>query len=92
MKQSLAQQDIAGALSFFTTDTQSLYQDVYSALSAQLPQIVQDMQDIELIYVQGHFAKYRIRREETYSGQVYLITHYLYFSVDSDGLWKVLRY
>ncbi|WP_179137351.1 PASTA domain-containing protein [Candidatus Entotheonella palauensis] len=92
MKQQLTQQDIGGALSFFAANTRAPYQDIYSALSAQLPQIVQAMQDIELIDVQGHLAKYRIRRQEIHSGQVYLITYYLYFSVDKDGLWKILRY
>lgn len=92
MKQRLAQQDIGGALSFVATATQALYQDIYSALSAQLPQIVQAVQDIELIDVQGHMAKYRLRRQETHGGQVYLITYYLYFGIDRDGLWKIVRY
>lgn len=92
MKERLTRQDIGGALSFLAAATQDLYQDVYSALSADLPQIVQAMQDIELIHVQGAMAKYRLRRQEFHGGQVYLITYYLYFSVDRDGLWKILRY
>jgi hypothetical protein len=56
------------------------------------PQIVEDMQDIELIYIEGSVAKYRIRKNELYGGEMLTITYYLYFIIDEDGLWKIHRY
>jgi len=92
MKSALVNQDIEGALKYFADDTEGLYRDIYTALGNNLPQFVQDMQDIQFIYAEGRMAKYRIRRNEEYGSQVYLITYYIYFVRDRDGLWKIYRY
>ncbi|MBW2039963.1 MAG: hypothetical protein JRI46_10320 [Deltaproteobacteria bacterium] len=92
MKSALANQDIEKALNYFAEDTQGLYRDIYTALGDNIPQIAQDMQDIQLIYAEGRLAKYRIRRDEEHGGQVYPITYYIYFVRDRDGLWKIYRY
>jgi parallel beta-helix repeat protein len=92
MKQALANQDTHTAANFFTDETKELYREIFALLLPQLPQLVQEMQDIEMVWAADQTAQYRIRRQELYDGQPLTITHYIYFRVDSDGLWKILRY
>ncbi|MEW6419177.1 MAG: hypothetical protein AB1480_13860, partial [Nitrospirota bacterium] len=65
------------------------YNQVFTDLYNHLPQFVQEMQEIQLIYVKNNVAKYRIRKDEVYSGQIYTVTYYIYFIVDGNGLWKI---
>ena len=92
MKQALIRQDMPQALRYFTDETKELYQEVFTALATKLPQLVQEMQDIQMIYAEDAAAKYRIRRTQVYGGQPLTITYYIYFRVDDDGLWKIMRY
>lgn len=92
MKTALLSQDINSALTYFISDSRQLYNDIFTALSAQLPQLVQDMQDIQLIYVENNSAKYRIRRTELCGGQMSTITYYIYFAVDENGTWKIYKF
>jgi len=92
MKQRLADRNIDAALSYFSEGTQELYRDVFTALYDRLPGILQEMQDIQLIYVEDNTAKYRIRKNEIYGGQSMAITYYIYFVIESDGLWKIHRF
>ena len=79
-------------MNYFNDDTKELYNEIYTALYDNLPQIVEDMQDVELIYIEDNLAKYRIRKNELYGGETITITYYLYFTKDEDGLWKIHRY
>jgi hypothetical protein len=92
MKSALSTQDINAALNYFTADSKPLYNDIFTALFSQLPQFVQAMQDIQLIYVKDGGAKYRIIKNELYGGQMLAITYYIYFAVDEDGTWKIDRF
>lgn len=89
MKQSLSVRDFDTAATFFTEERKTHYHDIFMSLDAHMPQIVKDMQDIERIYIRGNSAKYRIRKDEFYGGQVVPITHNIYFAVDNDGLWRI---
>jgi hypothetical protein len=92
MRTKLTSQDITSAVSYFSTSSQLLYNDIFTALNAQLPQLVQEMQDIQLIYAQDGMAKYRIRRDEMYSGQILTVTYYVYFALDENGVWKIAKF
>jgi hypothetical protein len=92
MKTALLSQDINSALTYFISDSRQLYNDIFTALSAQLPQLVQDMQDIQLIYVENNSAKYRIRRNELCGGQMFTINYYIYFVVSDNGTWKIYKF
>jgi PKD repeat protein len=92
MKGALASNDINGALSHFTEESKQLYSDIFTALQTQLPQIVQEMQDIQLVYMKNGFAKYRMSKNESYGGQMFTITYYIYFAVDTNGVWKIYRF
>jgi hypothetical protein len=89
MRTALANQHFDTAVNYFIEETKPHYHDIFIALDAQMPQIAEDMEDIQRIYVRGNGAKYRIRKDESYDGQMIAITHYIYFSVDNDGLWKI---
>ena len=92
MKTALAAQDVNTALNYYTEETKDSYNELFTALYDQPPQIVQDMQDIQLIYSEGNMAKYRIRKSELYGGQTYEITYYIYFGVDIDGIWRIHKF
>jgi YVTN family beta-propeller protein len=92
MKNYLVKQDIAKALNYYLDESKQLYEGIYTAFYDQLPQIAQEMQDIQLIYVKNNTAKYRLKENELYGGKTETITYYIYFVVDKDGLWKIYRY
>ena len=75
MKQAMATRDTQAAVNFFAEETKDLYQEVFTFLSPQLPQLVQEMQDIELIWAEDQTAQYRIRRHELYGGQPLTVVH-----------------
>jgi len=92
MKINLANQDITSAVSYFNSASQQLYNDLFTVANAQLPQLVQEMQDIQLIYVRNGTAKYRIIKNEIYGGQTLAITYYIYFALDESGMWKIAKF
>jgi hypothetical protein len=85
----LGNQNVNTALNYFAEDTKQHYNELFTALQPYLPQIVQEMQAIELIRLKGNSAKYRIRRDDLYGGQTETFTYYIYFIVDDNGIWRI---
>lgn len=92
VKDRLANQDIEGALAIFKESSQDRYRSIFTTLKSRLFQMVQDMQEIQLIYVKDGRAKYRIRRNETYAGKPVTMTYYIYFALDEMGIWKIVYF
>lgn len=92
MRTALANQDITTALNYYTEETRQLHSDIYTALHDYLPQLAQEMQEIQFIYAQNNTAQYRMRQSELYGGQIVSMTYYIYFAIDTDGRWKIYRY
>ncbi len=92
MKTKLAAQDIEGAVGYFNSPSQDRYRQIFQALTSALPDLVQNMQDIQLIYAYKDVVKYRIRRDELYGGQMMTITYYIYFARNEKGLWRIEKY
>ena len=92
MKTALASQNITTALNYFNEKAKPLYNDIFTALNDQLPQLVQDMQEIQLIYLSNNVSKYRINKYEMAGGQMMTITYYIYFSKDNNGIWKIYQF
>ncbi|MDF1536335.1 MAG: hypothetical protein P1S46_07520 [bacterium] len=84
----LSNSDIEGAVDKFSPYSADRYQKIFTTIQSALPQMAADMADIEIIYVKGDSAKYRLRREE--NGQ--LVTYYLYFMRDPDGIWRIHKF
>jgi YVTN family beta-propeller protein len=92
MKSHLANQNISQALNYHTEESRATYNAIYTALGSQLPQDIQAMQEIQMVYSQDNIAKYRIRKNETYGGNPMTITYYIYFVKDNNGIWTIYKY
>lgn len=88
MQEYLRAGNVDKAVLLFTDATQEKYRGIFNYLGDSLPQIAQEMDNIQLIYLKDGRAKYRIRRME--DGQE--ITYYIYFHLLSDGLWKIYQF
>ena len=92
MKSALAEQDMEAVVSCFTRDNRDLYLEIFTTLYDDLPLIAANMLPIEMITADEECIKYRIAKEELYGGELLTITHHVYFTRDSDGMWKILRF
>ncbi|MDA8240480.1 MAG: PKD domain-containing protein [Nitrospiraceae bacterium] len=91
-KAKLSVQDVVGGVNFMSGATRDSYQQALNIILSDLPQMISDMQAIELIYVKDDTAKYRINRVQDIDGTQVTITYYIYFMKDSDGLWKIREF
>ena len=89
MKAALGQQDVEGALAFFVPAERERFWTILSPLRNDLPQLVQDLGNIQLISLVDNRAKYRLRRTELYGGQSVTFTYYVYFIRDLSGAWRI---
>ncbi|MBU0730157.1 MAG: FG-GAP repeat protein [Proteobacteria bacterium] len=92
MKSALAVQDVEGAVSYFAGVNTETFREIYTLIQEQLQAVASEMQEIEMIKLQGRKAEYRIKKNMIYGGQPRTITFYLYFIKESNGLWKILDY
>jgi hypothetical protein len=92
MKEALANKDIGKGLDYFLESSQQVYQQALSVIVDKLPQIIPDMQDIEMIYLNDNVAKYRINRALNINGTLQTVTFYIYFVKDDNGIWKIQQF
>jgi hypothetical protein len=85
MKDALAQSAVNDAISWFDNSTKEVYTEAFTALSAQLPQIVQNLNNIQLLEMQNNIAKYDIRVFK--NGNEF--SYHLVFVKDKNGFWKI---
>ncbi len=87
MKTKLEAEDIDSAVSCVSIDSQEKYREAFNVLkdAGKLNEFAEDMKNLELIYVRGDRAKYRLKRLE--DGEE--ITYYIYFKKDENGEWKI---
>jgi len=88
MRGALASNDVNKAMSYFDALTRDAYQRIFTALSPYLPQIAQELADIQFIQMMGTSAEYDIRTVR--GGTEY--SFYLLFVRDKNGLWKISRF
>ena len=89
MKSALIAGNINDALNFFTYPSRGEYEQIFSILSDQMPNIAANMEDIQLIYANDTVAKYRIRKDEMIDGENYRVTYYIHFVKNPQGLWFI---
>lgn len=92
MRKSLINRDIDAAVSCFVKEKQEDYKQMFTTLKTELPKIGRNMKPIEPVSIEEDGAKYRLIRKEEIKGKTYDITYYIYFVVDVDGEWRILRY
>jgi hypothetical protein len=85
MRKALTESDIETAGDFFEETSRDAYIDHFTALSHLLPQIAQDMSDIQCVKAGDSWAEYDIRITE--DGVEY--SYYVLFVKDENGLWKI---
>ncbi|MBU4502958.1 MAG: Ig-like domain-containing protein [Nanoarchaeota archaeon] len=85
MKQELHQKEVESALSYFSEGAKEKYRQVFNRLKEELPRIVDEMQEIHPISVQGNVAEYIIVRDESGEERGYFI----YFIHDESGNWMI---
>ena len=89
MKNALKSGDAAGALNYILPASRQKYSNTFIALQANISEIANGMQDIELAYVSDTVARYRIRRDHLVFGQYRTITYYIYYRKDQNGQWMI---
>ncbi len=89
MKGALTRNDIEGGVGHFAAGQQDRYRKLFTALGADIARIVQDMQEIELIYVTESWAKYRLLRTQLWGGQLMTLAYYVYFVQDGSRFWTI---
>jgi hypothetical protein len=85
MRDALANNDVNKALSYFDDSSRNGYRELFFALSGYLPQIAQELADIQFIRMVGTSAEYDIRTIR--DGREY--SFYLLLVKDKNGLWKI---
>jgi PKD repeat protein len=92
MREALIQGDDEGALEYFTGGSKDRYRKIFEALGDGISEIGQNLEDVVLVAFQGSTAKYRIQREELVEGQPKLLTYWVYFIQDTDGIWRIKQF
>lgn len=92
MKAALAQGNTAQALVNFTEQEARVQEQIFQALGSRALTMIEQMQDIERVYLEGDQAQYRIRRNELVDGAERPITYYIQFVRNEDGFWKIDSY
>lgn len=92
LKEALRAGDAKKAAGFFCLEDRAEYLRMYNDLQDKLPQIGEEMGEIEFVEFQGDGAKYRTKRKETIKGKEFDITYYVYFVIDQDGEWRIYRF
>ncbi|MBU0728525.1 MAG: hypothetical protein KKE17_10965 [Proteobacteria bacterium] len=92
MKGALSAQDVEGGLDYFLESSKTNYRYALNVISPDLPQIVEDFQDIEMIYSKDNRTKFRMNRVHDIDGNPVTITYYIYFIKDKNGFWKIEQF
>jgi YVTN family beta-propeller protein len=92
MKTAMLAGNVNQVVAQFSDQTHDQYSQIFTAIADQLPQIAQEMKEIEPVYFEEFGAKFRIKRTEEIEGVTYDITYYIYFVQEEDGSWKILNY
>ena len=80
------------ALASFLPESQEKYRRIFAGLADQLPALYASLPTPELVKVEGNLAQYRLRRAQVWEGQPKLLTYYVWYARDAQGLWKVQAY
>lgn len=89
LSSSLRSQDVEGGLVNFLPVQRDKYRAIFTQLSSQLPDIFSSLPPPELIAVEGNVAQYRVKREQSWEGEMRTITYYLWMVRDNEGVWRI---
>ncbi len=89
MRSALIARDVPQALEQLISVERERYAALFNQLGDLMSILGSDMPTIQPIYLDLARAKYRLRRDQVVSGVVTTLTYYVYFSIDSDGIWRI---
>jgi hypothetical protein len=92
MKIALASGNVEGAVGYFIPGVRERYKNTFTLLQSTISTIASNMPPVELIYVTEKIAKYRVRRDQVFNGQMETITYYIYFSKNQNGMWQIEQF
>jgi hypothetical protein len=92
MRDGLGQGNVEQALKYFTRGSQDRYRQIFEAIQDKLGEEAAGLQDIVLVAFRGTTAKYRIQRTMTINGQPTILTYWVYFVQDTDGIWRIKQF
>ncbi|HLB03185.1 MAG TPA: PKD domain-containing protein [Nitrospiria bacterium] len=92
MRDALGQGNFEQALGYFTRGSQDRYREVFEAIRDKLGEEAAALHDIVLVSFSGNTAKYRIQRTEIINGQPQILTYWVYFIQDADGIWRIRQF
>jgi YVTN family beta-propeller protein len=91
MKTAMISGNIDLAASYFSEKTREAYKEVYTSLVTQLPQIAQEIGEIEFLFFKENMAIYRIKRNDIIQGEEQEISYRIYF-VFQNSEWLIYKY
>jgi hypothetical protein len=91
MKEAMASGNIEQAVSYFCEETREAYKEVYMNLLTQLPQITQEMGEIDNLAYKDNTAIFRIKRNDVINGEEQEISYRIYF-IYQNGTWFIYKY
>jgi PKD repeat protein len=89
MKTKLVDGNIDESLEYFIDPSKERFKEIFTVLKDKLPEIIGNMADLKLVYIEGPVAKYRILRNQQIDGQMQTIAYYVYFTLDPFGAWHI---
>ena len=91
MKTAMISGNIDLAASYFCEKTREAYKEVYSNLSTQLPQITQEMGEMEFLAYKENMVIYRIKRNDIVQGEEQEISYRVFFLFQNSE-WLIYKY
>lgn len=85
MQGRLKENNVAAALNAFATDSQPKYNDIFTALGAELPAAAGQLGQIKELHLSGNTAEIVLLRAED-GGNAQYIVHLMYCQ---DGIWRI---
>jgi hypothetical protein len=92
MRDALRQGNVEQALAYFTHGSQERYRQIFEAIGDQLITEGEALPDISLVILREAMGKYRIHRTVTIDGQTVTLTYWVYFILDTDGIWRIRQF
>jgi PKD repeat protein len=88
MKNSLSNQDITRAMTYFTDSSKNSFTSQFAAVGSALSTAVANIGDVNRVKIEEDFSEYEFKTQrngDTYSFQVI-------FNRDTDGMWRIFSF
>jgi hypothetical protein len=91
MNNKISQGDIVGATQYLRKGYRQYYQELFTVLGSQLPQLADGAPQLEFVYASEERAKCRVFQQEIVLGVPVIVGYPVYFEKE-DGVWRLIQY